>query len=75
MSSKRRSNAFKWVKCDKCECLISTEDNENHLEECPPPRENWNYRFIRNGVLHSLVEVYNTKGNYQKILIFKLENN
>lgn len=61
MTSRKRSSAFKWVKCDKCECLISTEDNENHLEECPPPKENWFYRFIRNGVLHSLVEIYNTK--------------
>ena len=65
MTPKRRinTNAFKWLKCDKCECIVRTEDSGDHLKECPPPNENWSLRFIRNSVLHSIVDIYNPKGN------------
>lgn len=65
MSPKRKSNAntCKWMKCDICESIIRSEDSEDHLRECPPPNENWNHKFIRNSILHSVVEVYNPKGN------------
>ena len=68
MSPKRKSSTYKWMKCGICESYIRSEDSEDHSRECPPSSESWNHRFLRNSILHSIVEVYNIKGKgYSKI--------
>ncbi|XP_058792061.1 ATPase family gene 2 protein homolog A [Phymastichus coffea] len=57
MHLKGRRSTCPWVNCDKCQAFLAQKDINDHEQNCPPS-EPWKPGFIKDDVLHSILEPY-----------------
>lgn len=58
-----RKSLSQWVTCDNCQAFLGQKDFDDHKKNCPPS-EPWKPGFIKDDILHSVLESYKSLGEY-----------